>query len=75
MKEEKRELEQIRAEMREIREMLKMLKKDTTYFRKFMGNYNIPLFEETEQEEMLLSSGMNFEKNQRKSEKTVIQRF
>ena len=48
MNEDTIQLEQIHAEMNEIRQMLEEIKNDTAYFKEFMGNYNIPMQEKTE---------------------------
>jgi len=69
MDKEKKELEQIRAEISEIHKMLKAIKNDTAYFKEFMENYNIPLFEEKEQQEGIVPPEMKSEINQKKSGK------
>lgn len=70
MDKEKKELEQIRAEISEIHKMLKAIKNDTAYFKEFKENYNIPLFEGKEQQEgIIVPPEMKSEINQKKNGK------
>lgn len=72
MNEESKELEQIRAEMEEIRRMLGEIKDDTAYFKEFMQKYNIPIQEETKmQKEVTVSPEVKAETNQKKKVKSV----
>lgn len=65
MDEENRELEQIIEEMNQIKEMIKEVKNDTTYFKKFMENYNIPVLEKIKPQEEI----KDFETGQKKQVK------
>ncbi len=75
MNEESKELEQveqIRAEMEEIRRMLEEVKDDTSYFKEFMQKYNISIQEETKmQKEITVSPEEKSETNQKKKVKAV----